>query len=218
MNMVIMGLPGAGKGTHAQRLEDEFEMVHISSGDIIKSEIDKGTTLGKKAKEYVACGDLVPDDIIIKMIKDTLKNKSREDFLFDGFPRTIRQAKELDKICASQKNEIDLSIYLHVADQNLLKRISGRRICPEGTVYNVEFNPPEEKGVCDKCGGRLYQREDDQEEIVKKRISESKARIIKIVDFYQQKGILETIEGTDRTPDQVHEDVRNVVKEYLACS
>lgn len=216
MNLVILGLPGAGKGTHAQRLKEELQMCHLSSGEVLKRAIQQETEAGNKARTYVTSGDLVPDRIVINLMADEISKYNEHPLLFDGFPRTLRQAHRLDEIMKKHDKFIDLSIYLEVKKDNLLKRISGRRICSrEGTVYHIDFNPPQEDGICDRCGAPLLQREDDKQEIVKKRIEESEKRISKIVKYYQKKNILKKINGTDRSPDQVHGDVQKAVHSYL---
>ena len=219
MNIVIMGLPGAGKGTHAQRLEFELGMVHLSSGNIIKQAIAEESSLGQQAKQYVYRGELVPDEIVNKLMNSNIRTHRGDDLLFDGYPRTLVQAKELEQILNKQDRKIDLCLFLQVDDKDLLNRISGRRICStDGSVYHVTFDPPRKEGFCDKCGKPLLQREDDKKEIVKKRIVDSKNRIFKIIDFYEKKGVLEKVAGTERSPDEVHHDVRSVVKDYIKNS
>ena len=216
MNIVILGLPGAGKGTHAQRLKNELKMHHLSSGEILKRKIKQNNKLGRRAKIFVKKGDLVPDNIVIEVIKEKIKEHDGNNLLFDGFPRTLYQAKKLEEIINNIGNEITFCLYIKVRDGNIYKRLSGRRICQnDGTVYHIEFNSPKTKGICDKCGGKLIQRKDDKMEIVKKRVEESKERIMDIVKFYDEKGILETIDGSDKTPDEVHVDVQKVVRQYI---
>lgn len=216
MNILLLGLPGAGKGTHAKRLIKEYDMIHISSGNMFKKAVKQKTPLGVVTRKYFAKGRLVPDEITVKLMRKKLIKYQEKDIILDGFPRTMDQVANLENIMDDIKKDLDLCIYLDVDEKNLIKRATGRRICNnDGSIYHVEFNPPQKEGICDECGGELYQREDDKEEIVEKRIEENRENTEGIVDYYEKKGILETVEGTDRMPDEVHADIVNIMDDYL---
>ena len=216
MNIVLLGLPGAGKGTQARMICEDFGFTHLASGDMFRKEVKKETDLGKKAEKYLEKGELVPDKIAIKLIEKRVKNTKNEDFVFDGFPRNKKQAKALTKLLRKTGEKINLCIYLQVAENELIRRISGRVICSDcGKVYNVNTNPPAQSGKCNNCGETLYQRKDDQKEIVKKRIEKSKKRMEKVKDYYRNKKVLTTVESTNKTPNEVHEKVKNVLEDKL---
>ncbi|MFW6386555.1 MAG: adenylate kinase [Bacillota bacterium] len=217
MNIVLLGLPGAGKGTQAKNIRDKFGLHHISTGDIFRRALEKETSLGMKAKEYMDKGKLVPDEITIGIMENYVHNNTEEKgFVFDGFPRTLEQAQALTEILGGIDGEVNLCIYIEVAEEELIIRISGRRICEDcGAIYHTEFNPPEEEGVCSKCGGNLYQREDDNEEIVRKRIKENRKKTEKLVDYYRKMGVLEKVVGTGKMPEDVMEKVEKIVGEKI---
>ena len=217
MNIVFLGLPGAGKGTHSKKAAKEFDITHISTGDIFRNAIKNETPLGQKAKQFIDAGELVPDEITIKLVRQTIEDLGEdEDLIFDGFPRTIEQAKAFTEMLEEIGERIDLCIYIEVKEENLIYRISGRRICNEcGEIFHFEFNPPKHEGTCDKCGGSLYQREDDKEEIVRKRIRSNKEKTLKLVEYYQDKGVLETVVGTDKLPEQVFKEIKKIIGEYI---
>jgi adenylate kinase len=198
MDMILLGLPGVGKGTQAKKLEEELQIPHIATGDIFRKAIKNETPLGKKAKSFIDAGELVPDEVTIGIVEERLTESDCEDgFILDGFPRTIAQAEALDEILAEQNRELDLAIYLQAEIDILVKRLAGRRVCVDcGAVYHIKNDPPEVEGVCDKCGGEVIQRSDDQEETVKKRIEVNKAKTAKLADYYQNKGILHEVQST----------------------
>ena len=198
MDMILLGLPGVGKGTQAKKLEASLEIPHIATGDIFRKAIKNETPLGKKAKSFIDAGELVPDKVTIGIVEARLSEADCEDgFILDGFPRTIAQAEALDEILAEQNRELDLAIYLQAEIDILVKRLAGRRVCEDcGAVYHIENDPPEVEGVCDECGGKVIQRSDDQEETVKKRIEVNKEKTAKLADYYQNKGILHEVQST----------------------
>ncbi|WP_080876117.1 adenylate kinase [Oceanobacillus timonensis] len=212
MNLILMGLPGAGKGTQAEKIEEKYHIPHISTGDMFRSAIKEGTDLGKKAKEYMDQGNLVPDEVTIGIVKERLaKDDCAKGFLLDGFPRTIAQAEALQKLTADLNRTIDHVIHVDVPEEKLVERLTGRRICPTcGTTYHVVYNPPKEEGICDKDGSQLIQRDDDQPETVKKRLAVNVEQTQPLLDFYQDKGYLVKVDG-DRDIDDVFSDIESIL-------
>ena len=205
MKIIFLGAPGSGKGTHATRVKTELGVPHISTGDIFRENIKGGTPLGVLAKSYIDKGALVPDDVVIKIVEDRL---SREDckngFILDGFPRTIYQAEALKKIA-----DIDVVINLVVDDEAIVKRVAGRRMCRCGETYNVAFLNG--KTTCAKCGGELYQREDDKEETVKSRLEVYHKETAPLIDYYRKEGLLKDVDGSQGI-DAVYADILKVLK------
>jgi adenylate kinase len=214
MNLVFMGLPGAGKGTQAEKVVEHFQIPHISTGDMFRSAIKDETPLGKEAKSYMDRGELVPDEVTIGIVNDRLaKDDCKRGFLLDGFPRTVAQAEALENILALSDRKIDHVIYIEVSRNLLLARLTGRRICKDcGATYHTEFNPTENEGVCDKCGGELYQRPDDNEETVATRLDVNIKQQQSLLDFYRELGYLRTVQGEQQI-DQVFEDIANLLRE-----
>ncbi|MBD3229170.1 MAG: adenylate kinase [Candidatus Lokiarchaeota archaeon] len=212
--LIFLGLPGAGKGTQSEILESKFNIPQISTGDILREHVRKGTELGNKAKSYMDEGKLVPNNLIIKMMEKRLKQDDcSEGFILDGFPRTIEQAEVLESI-----TDIDKVIYIDVPVDELIDRLTGRRVCENcNAVYHIKYNPPKKPGVCDECGGKLIQRKDDKKKIVKKRIKAYNSQTKPLVEYYRKKGILKTIDG-DRDEEgidsinAVANDIEKVVK------
>jgi len=197
MNILFMGPPGAGKGTQAERIVDTFGIPHISTGDAFRMAMKMGTPLGVKAKEFVDQGLLVPDDVTNGIVRERLQQSDCEKgFLLDGFPRTLAQAEALDGMLADMGRSIDHVINLKVDRSLLLARLTGRRICKScGSTYHVLFNPPKQEGVCDKCGGELYQRSDDTEEKVGTRLDEYISKTAPLLAYYEGKGLLREVDG-----------------------
>ncbi|RBP44900.1 adenylate kinase [Garciella nitratireducens] len=209
MRIVLLGPPGAGKGTQAEKIVSQFTIPHISTGDILRKNLKESTPLGLKAKEYMDKGLLVPDALVVEIIKDRL---AQEDcvrgFLLDGFPRTVTQAKDLDNVLKEMKISLDAVLNIIVDASLLIDRITGRRICKNcGATYHITFNPPKTKGKCDICNGELYQREDDKKETVKKRLEVYTKETQPLIDYYQQKNLLETING-QQSIDKVFEEIK----------
>ncbi|GAA0381101.1 adenylate kinase [Bacillus horti] len=213
MNLVFMGLPGAGKGTQAERIVEHFEIPHISTGDMFRSAIKEETPLGIEAKSYMDRGELVPDEVTIGIVNERLaKDDCKHGFLLDGFPRTVAQAEALENMLALSDRGIDHVIYINVKKDLLLARLTGRRICKDcGSTYHTEFNPPKVSDVCDKCGGELYQRHDDNAETVGKRLDVNIKQQQSLLDFYQDRGLLRTVDG-EKHIDQVFSNISNLVK------
>ncbi|MDW7674585.1 MAG: adenylate kinase [Bacillota bacterium] len=197
MKLLLMGPPGAGKGTQAEKLVESLSIPHISTGDMFRSAIKEGTSLGKKAKEYMDGGQLVPDEVTIGIVKERLQQPDCEQgFLLDGFPRTVGQAEALDKILAELNLELDKVIDIHVSREKLVERLTGRRICKGcGATFHVVFNPPQVTDKCDKCAGELYQRSDDNEETAANRLDVYNEQTKPLQDFYADQGLLVTING-----------------------
>ncbi|HET7629009.1 MAG TPA: adenylate kinase [Bacillales bacterium] len=212
MNLILMGLPGAGKGTQAEMITSEFGIPHISTGDMFRAAIKEETALGLKAKSFMDAGELVPDEVTVGIVKERLgKDDCKEGFLLDGFPRTIEQAEALEQILADDGRGLDYVLYIDVKEENLLKRLSGRRICQDcGATYHVIFNPPSAEGICDKCGGALYQREDDQKETVKNRLQVNNKQLQPLLDFYKKRGLLHSVNG-DREIKAVFSGIRQLI-------
>jgi len=213
MNLILMGPPGAGKGTQAERIKAEFSIPHISTGDAFRAAMKQGTPLGLKAKEYVDAGRLVPDEVTIGIVRDRLREDDcRKGFMLDGFPRTIAQAEALDGILAELGSRIDHVINLKVDRDLLLARLTGRRICRScGATYHLLFNPPAKEGVCDKCGGELYQRSDDTEEKVGTRLDEYINKTAPLLEYYAGRGLLRELDG-ERNIDEVTEELRGLLR------
>jgi len=198
MRLVMFGAPGAGKGTQAKRLSERLGVPHISTGNMLRENIEQGTELGRAARSYMDRGELVPDDIINGMVRVRLEESDCEHgFILDGYPRTIPQAEALDRMLGEMGIELDAVFDLEVPDEEIVRRLSGRRVCRRcGASYHVVFNPPKQPGVCDVCGGELYQREDDTEEAVLNRIAVYKRKTKPLLEYYVRQGLLRTVDGT----------------------
>lgn len=198
MEMILLGLPGVGKGTQAKKIEAALDIPHIATGDIFREAIKNGTPLGKKAESFIEAGELVPDEVTIGIVEERLGKADCENgFILDGFPRTIKQAEALESILSKQNRELDLAIYLTAEKEVLIERLSGRRICEDcGATYHIKNDPPKKEGICDECGGKLIQRSDDTAETVKRRIEVNKEKTEKLVEFYRNKGILREVQST----------------------
>jgi adenylate kinase len=216
MNLVFMGLPGAGKGTQAERIVEEFKLPHISTGDMFRSAITEGTPLGKEAKAYMDRGELVPDEVTIGIVNERLaKDDCKEGFLLDGFPRTVAQAEALENMLALSERKIDHVIYMHVSRELLIQRLAGRRLSKStGKIYHVTFNPPKVEGKCDITGEELYQRPDDNEETVAKRLDVNIKEQQTLLDFYEKRGYLRTVDG-EQDIDKVFVDISKTIRGQL---
>lgn len=197
MNIVLMGLPGAGKGTQADKIVEKYDIPHISTGDMFRAAIKGGTKLGLEAKSFMDKGALVPDEVTIGIVRERLSAADCEEgFLLDGFPRTVPQAEALESLLADLGKRIEHVVNIQVEQDELVKRLSGRRICKVcGTAYHLLFNPPQVEGVCDKDGGELYMREDDNPETVTNRLEVNIKQTQPLLDFYEDKGVLQNING-----------------------
>jgi adenylate kinase len=204
MNLIFLGAPGSGKGTQAARLAEKESILHLSTGDLLRAAVKHGTELGKKAESYMKAGELVPDKIIIGLIEEKQNDGELDHgFILDGFPRTIPQAEALDEMFARAGAKIDKAVLLDVKDDEIIKRLSGRMYCTEcQAAYNYPANMPKQEGVCDKCGGKLARRPDDEPEVVKNRLEVYKKQTQPIEDYYRAKSVLLPIPGQG-TPDEI---------------
>ena len=209
MNIILMGLPGAGKGTQASEIVKKFPIPHISTGDMFRKAIKDETDLGKEAKSYMDRGELVPDEVTVGIVKERIsEDDAKKGFLLDGFPRTIEQAEALNNIMSELDRNIDAVINIEVPEEELMNRLTGRRICEKcGTTYHLVFNPPKVDGICDIDGGKLYQREDDNPETVSNRLSVNVKQSKPILEYYNNKGVLKNIDGSK----DINEVTSNVI-------
>lgn len=198
MKIIMLGAPGAGKGTQAKMLADKYGIPHISTGDIFRANIKNETELGKKAKEYMDQGLLVPDELTVNLVVDRIKQEDcSKGYILDGFPRTIPQAESLDKALESLGDKLDYAINVEVPDENIVRRMSGRRACVAcGATYHIVHIPTKQEGICDRCGKELILREDDKPETVEKRLNVYHEQTQPLIDYYENKGILQEVDGT----------------------
>lgn len=208
MRLVLLGPPGAGKGTQASAIVKKYSIPHISTGDIFRANIKNGTELGKQVEAYMNKGLLVPDELVVSIVKDRLTEEDCKDgFLLDGFPRTVNQAEALDKELKDMELKLDKVINIEVGKEILIERAIGRRICKScGATFHVKFSPPKEENICDKCGGELYQRDDDTVETVEKRIEVYHEQTKPLIDYYDKKDLLLNVDGT-KSIEEVFNDV-----------
>jgi len=215
MDLILLGLPGAGKGTQAEHITEYYNIPHISTGDIFRAAIKNKTPLGLEAKKYMDAGDLVPDEVTNNIVKERLQEDDvKNGFLLDGYPRTLNQSEALKANLEDLGRSLDAVIYLKVPTEILMERLTGRYICSNcGATYHKIFNPTKVEGVCDRCGGtEFYQRDDDKPETVKKRIDVNKEQTAKLVEFYQAEGVLMEIDG-NRDEEEVFADIQGLLKD-----
>jgi adenylate kinase len=209
LNLVLLGPPGAGKGTQAERLVTDFDLPYYATGDILREAVKDGTELGKEAKDYMERGELVPDELICKVIMERIDQPEAEDgFLLDGFPRNKQQADILENALEQRGRTLTAVLLIDADDDEVIKRISGRRVCVKNQhVYHVDFDPPKHDDVCDQDGSRLIQRDDDKPETIKKRLEVYHAQTKPLIDYYESRGNLRRFDGS-RTPSEVHDHIR----------
>ena len=214
MKIIMLGAPGAGKGTQAKKLAERYSIPHISTGDIFRANIKNGTELGKKAKAYIDEGALVPDELVVDLVVDRFKIPDcANGYVLDGFPRTIPQAEALEAALNAIGETVDFAINIEVPDENIINRMSGRRACVGcGATYHVIYNPTKVEGVCDNCGEKLILRQDDKPETVKNRLSVYHAQTQPLIDFYNKKGVLAEVDGT-KDMDDVFNAIVNILGE-----
>jgi adenylate kinase len=203
MRIVLLGAPGAGKGTQAKILIEKYGMPQISTGDLLRAAVGAGTPLGKEAKSYMDKGELVPDSVVLGMVQERLKQDDcKKGYILDGFPRNTAQAEALDKMLASLNMQLTAALSVDVPFEDLMKRLTGRRTCKAcGQMYNIYFKPSAKEGACDKCGGELFQRDDDKEATIKKRLEVYNAQTAPLIDYYGKKGIVKSVSGTGSIDD-----------------
>lgn len=203
MKIIMLGAPGAGKGTQAKMIAEKYGIPHVSTGDIFRANIKEGTELGKEAKQYMDQGLLVPDELTVKILLDRVaKEDCANGYVLDGFPRTIPQAEVLDKALGELGDKIDYAIDVDVPDENIVRRMGGRRACLTcGATYHIEHVPPKKEGICDKCGAELVLRDDDKPETVKNRLDVYHKQTQPLIDFYTKQGVLKTVDGTQDMKD-----------------
>jgi adenylate kinase len=212
LNLILLGPPGAGKGTQAERLEEDFHLPYIATGNMLRAAVADGTDLGKQAQEHMKAGRLVPDELIIDLILECVEeDKCRDGFLLDGFPRNTEQAESLDRAMARLDRRLNAALLIDVPDDEVVRRITGRRTCTkDGHVYHVESNPPKHEGVCDIDGSKLIQREDDSPEVIEERLRVYHEQTEPIVGYYEDRGVLKRFDGT-RNPTEVHDHLRATI-------
>jgi adenylate kinase len=213
LNLILLGPPGAGKGTQAERLREDFSLPHISTGDILRAEVAEGSELGRKAKRFMDAGELVPDEVIVEMITRRLgAGDARDGFLLDGFPRNAEQADALAEALGGLERRLTAALLIEVPDDEVVRRLAGRRVCVKNPnhIYHVEFDPPKHEGVCDQDGSRLIQRDDDKEETIRRRLQVYHSQTEPLIDHYDRAGLLRRFDGT-RNPEEVHAHIRATV-------
>lgn len=213
LDVVLLGPPGAGKGTQARRLAQTFSLLHLSTGDLLREEVSKGSELGRQAASYMQKGELVPDDLVAKMLVTRLHTQQGlAGCIFDGYPRTRPQAELLDGLLAELGRRVDVAVYLDVPDDEVVARLGGRRSCPScGAVYHVRTQPPARHGMCDVCGSELVVRDDDREEVIRQRLAVYRAHTEPLLELYAQRGVLQRIPGQG-TPDEVFAALADAVR------
>jgi adenylate kinase len=209
LNLILLGPPGAGKGTQAERLVADFDLPYYATGDILRAAVKEETDLGREAKVYMDRGELVPDDVISRVVVERLDSPEAEDgFLLDGFPRTVAQAEALEEALDRRGRSLTATLLIEAPDEEVIRRLSGRRICVENQhVYHIEFDPPKTEGVCDQDGSRLIQRDDDKPETLKKRLEVYHRETEPLIEWYEERGLLRRFDGT-HSPDEVHAHIR----------
>jgi adenylate kinase len=208
MRLVLLGAPGAGKGTQAKKLIEKYGIPQISTGDLLRAAVAAGTALGKEAKSFMDKGELVPDRVVLGMVEERLKQDDcKKGYILDGFPRNTAQAEALDKMLGPLGMSLSAALSVDVPFEDLMKRLTGRRTCKAcGQMYNIYFNPPKKENTCDKCGGGLFQRDDDKEETIKKRLDVYSAQTAPLIDYYRKKGIVSSVNGTGSI-DEIFKEV-----------
>jgi adenylate kinase len=207
LNLILLGPPGAGKGTQAARLQDDFGLPYIGTGDLLRKHRSEKTELGREAASYMEQGQLVPDQLVIRMILDEIEEKGADGFLLDGFPRTTEQADALADELDGVGRRLTAALLIEAPDDVVVQRLSGRRQCRNGHLYHVETNKPKREGVCDMCGTKLIQRDDDRPEVIQRRLDTYHQKTEPLIDYYDERGLLRRFDGT-RDATEVHDHIR----------
>ena len=213
LNLILLGPPGSGKGTQGERLQEDFRLPYYATGDILRAAVKEGTEVGKQAKEYMDRGDLVPDEVIIGVIAERLQGEEAADgFILDGFPRTLPQAEALDDKMKELRRGITGVLLIDVPEDEVVRRLGGRRTCEENPthIYHVEFDPPEQEGVCDLDGAKLIVRDDDKPEVIKNRLETYREKTEPLIEYYDERGILNRVDGK-QSPDEVEERIHGII-------
>ena len=213
LNLILLGPPGSGKGTQGERLQEDFRLPYYATGDILRAAVKEGTEVGKQANEYMDRGDLVPDEVIIGVIAERLQDEEASDgFILDGFPRTVPQAEALDVRMNELGRELTGVILIEVPEEEILRRLGGRRICSENPshIFHIEFDPPKQEGVCDIDGAKLIVRDDDKPEVIKNRLAQYSEKTEPLVGYYDERGILNRVDGK-QSPDEVEDRIHGII-------
>jgi len=207
LNLILLGPPGAGKGTQADRLKDDFGLPYIGTGELLRKHKEEQTELGREAASYMDNGDLVPDELVIRMILEEIEERGRDGFLLDGYPRSIAQADALAEALDDNGRQLTAALLIAADDEVVIERLAGRRQCSQGHLYHVKFDPPKNPGFCDQCGKPLRQRDDDKEETIRKRLATYHQKTEPLIDYYEERGLLRRFDGT-RDANEVHDHIR----------
>ena len=208
LNLILLGPPGSGKGTQGERLQEDFDLPYYATGDILRTAVREGTDIGRRAKEYMDRGDLVPDEVMVGVIAERIDEKGAEDgFILDGFPRTEPQAEALAETLSELGREISTVVLIEVDDEEVVRRLGGRRTCPNGHIFHVEFDPPETEGVCDVCGEPLEVRDDDKPDVIRHRLGQYHSKTEPLIEHYEALGLLRRVDG-QRPPEEVTDRIR----------
>ncbi len=223
LRLVLVGPPGAGKGTQASRISAEYGIPHVATGEMLREHVRQETDLGNKAKRFMDKGELVPDELIIDMVRERLANSdsdsdSEQGFVLDGFPRTVPQAEALEEVLDELDKPLQVVVRMAIGEDEVLRRITGRRVCEDcGQIYHVEMDPPRQEGVCDECGGSLFQREDDSEEIVRERLAGYREQTEKVLSFYEERGLLRDV-AAEGEVDEVTDRLFDLLSQYAGST
>ena len=208
LNLILLGPPGSGKGTQGETLQTDLDLPYYATGDILRAAVRDETELGRSAKEFMDRGDFVPDDVIVGVIAERIGQHEAEDgFILDGFPRTVVQAEALGEKMAVMRRKLTAAILIEVAEEEVVRRLGGRRTCPNGHIFHVEFDPPEKEGTCDVCGEPMGIRDDDKPDVIRHRMTQFAEKTSPLIGYYEERGLLERIDG-DKPPEDVAEDIR----------
>jgi adenylate kinase len=211
LNLILLGPPGSGKGTQGERLQEDLHLPYYATGDILRAAVREGTDVGVEAKDYMDRGDLVPDDVIVGVIGERIDEREAEDgFILDGFPRTEPQAEALERKLDELGRSVSVVILIDVADEEVVRRLGGRRQCPNGHIFHTEFDPPEKEGVCDVDGEPLEVRDDDRPEVIRNRLAQYQEKTEPLIGYYESRGVLDRVDG-DRPPEEVTDRIRALI-------